>query len=130
MGSKQVNGTTKSRAEKNGVAFDNGFAEQGGRCLNEALDRALPGGLRVLEEVLELANELLPSVVPLGAGGASRLSDGAVPKTGLVKEALGVHNRAYADGAPWFNLPGTEKDAVQDLHAPHFSVAAEKRSGN
>ena len=130
MGREKVNGAPKARAEKDGVAFDNGLAKQGGRCLNEAFDWALPGGIRVAEEVLELTDELLSSAVTLDAVGADRLADGAVFKTGLVEEAFSVHDCAYADGTPWFNMPGAEEDAVKDLHAPHFPVASKKRPGN
>ena len=120
MGGEQVNRTPEPRAEEDSVPFDNGRAEQGGRGLHEASDGTLPRGFRVFDEVLQLANKLLPPPVPLGAVGADWLADAIISEAGLVEEPLRVHDRAYADSAPWFNTPGTEKDAVEDLHAPHF----------
>ena len=84
----------------------------------------------MFEEVLKLANKLLPSPVPLGTVDADWLADAIVFEAGLVEQAFSVHDRAYADGAPWFNMPGAEEDAVKDLHAPHFSVASKKRPGH
>ena len=84
----------------------------------------------MFEEVLQLANELLSSPVPLGAVGADWLADAIVFEAGLVEQAFSVHDRAYADGAPWFNPSGAKKDAVEDLHAPHLSVASKERPGH
>ena len=84
----------------------------------------------MFEEVLKFTNKLLPPPVPLGTVGADRLADAIVSEAGLVEQALSVHDRAYADGAPWFYASGAEKDAVKDLHAPHLAVASKERPGH
>ena len=84
----------------------------------------------MFEKVLKFTNKLLPSPVPLGTAGADRLADAIIFESGLVEQAFSVHDRAYADGAPWFNTSGAEEDAVEDLHAPHLPVASEERSGD